>query len=365
MTLSRIFSRMALLGLLAAPLSADTVTTFANGPDGWTGPSTLVEVAGGNPDHNLRTTFNDFGIIIRNNTNLGFVMDYSASSPITISVDLKVEDISSIFSGPTARPFLVELRDFDNAPAGYPYTSVWYKWDDISQAQYGNWTTLSVTISDATSAALPPGWGGYGAENAQTFEPELPANRTFTDVLASMDELVFTTLEPGWFFTAVDFDFRLDNIRVSTEPGVASCYGVGCPCGNDDANAGCANSTGTGAMLSGVNTTSVTSDDLMLSATGLPTGQQGLFYMGDTQVQAPLWDGLQCALGTSYRFLNSTQNSGEQGRMSYTGLVGESSGLITVGSTWHFHCWHRDVTGVSPCGTGANFSNLYSVTFTP
>ena len=33
--------------------------------------------------------------------------------------------------------------------------------------------------------------------------------------------------------------------------GIPFCFGVGCPCGNDDPNAGCANSTGSGALLEG------------------------------------------------------------------------------------------------------------------
>ena len=48
------------------------------------------------------------------------------------------------------------------------------------------------------------------------------------------------------------------------------------------------------------------------------------------------------------------------------GIVADSFGFITPGTTWHFHAWHRDAApGPGPCGTGANLTNLYSVTFTP
>src|SRR5258708_7692579 len=57
------------------------------------------------------------------------------------------------------------------------------------------------------------------------------------------------------------------------------------PCGNDDPAAGCKNSTGNGGLLCAVGTTSVSTDDLELSATGLPPGSMGLFYMGMLQTQ--------------------------------------------------------------------------------
>jgi hypothetical protein len=164
---------------------------------------------------------------------------------------------------------------------------------------------------------------------------------------------------------AADFVFLVEEA-----PGTASCYGVGCPCGNDDPgplDRGCANSTGSGGLLLGRGTTSIAADDLLLEASGLPTNNTGIYYMGDTQVQNPFFDGIQCALGTTFRFTNQTQSSGAAGTMLLgPGIVAEAANLfaITPGSTWHFHAWHRDTSG-SPCGTNANLTNLYSVTFQP
>ena len=76
--------------------------------------------------------------------------------------------------------------------------------------------TLGVTIDDPTATALPAGWGGYGAEDPVTFEPVLPAGRTFASVLASVDEIRFTTYEPGYFFGFTNFDLRFDNIVVAS-----------------------------------------------------------------------------------------------------------------------------------------------------
>jgi hypothetical protein len=147
-------------------------------------------------------------------------------------------------------------------------------------------------------------------------------------------------------------------------PGTVVCTGVGCPCGNDDPGAGCANSTGVGGLLGSAGSASVSADDLALLATQLPPDDQGLFYMGDTIVAVPFFDGIQCALGTTFRFLDSIQSSGSAGVMSTTGVVAASGGLILPGSTWVFQAWHRDLP-VSPCGSGANLTNGLQVSFVP
>jgi hypothetical protein len=76
-----------------------------------------------------------------------------------------------------------------------------------------------VTIDDPSMIELPTGWGGYGAEDPDTFEPILPENRTFTDVLAGADAIVFTTFQPGFFFSEAFFQMRLDNITIETTGG--------------------------------------------------------------------------------------------------------------------------------------------------
>ena len=84
-----------------------------------------------------------------------------------------------------------------------------------------DWTTLSVTIDDPTSAALPPGWIGFGDSN-QFFEPVLPAGVTFADILADVTQFDVTGAVPGFFFGDVVIDVRIDNIAV-TVPEPSSC----------------------------------------------------------------------------------------------------------------------------------------------
>ena len=144
------------------------------------------------------------------------------------------------------------------------------------------------------------------------------------------------------------------------------CFGVGCPCGNNDASAGCANGTGVGALMTGSGTTSVLNDDLVLTTVLLPTNQFGIFYMGSNQINLPFGNGLRCAGGFTFRY-NPPTNSGAGGTISLgPGIVQYSClhfGCIVPFTTWNFQTWYRDPGG--PCGFSFNTSNAMSVTFTP
>ncbi|MCP3914504.1 MAG: hypothetical protein GY711_02980 [bacterium] len=142
------------------------------------------------------------------------------------------------------------------------------------------------------------------------------------------------------------------------------------PCGNHDPDAGCANSTGSGAELVGTGSSSVTADDLVLTTSGLPPNQFGLYFMGDAQTLLQFGDGYSCIaagpLGV-HRF--PVQNSGASGVMEGgPGIIDAACGLfppsgcIAAGSTWNFQCWFRDPPG--PCGGQWNYSNGWSVEFT-
>lgn len=193
-------------------------TDFSSGANGWSGPggiggATTIELDGGNDGAYMLTVFNDFGITFRNNTNTDYLGDYTSADLITVSIDVRV-DYLNFFGQDVSRPWLLELRDFDTAQGGYPWTSAWFLFDDISQSQNSEWTTYSVTF-DPNSMDLPPGWGGYGAEDPDTFEPILPEGVAFSDVLSGVDEMVFTTLQPGFFFSFTDHTIGIDNITIT------------------------------------------------------------------------------------------------------------------------------------------------------
>lgn len=198
-----------------------TTVTFENGGEGWDGPqglggSTEIDANFGNSAPSLHTIFNDFGITFSTATNEAFLGDYTALPAVQLGLDVNTQFLN-FFGQDVSRDFVIELRDFDNPSGGYPWTSVWYNLGTLTAADPG-WHTWSVTISDTSSEALPPGWGGYGAEDPVTFEPMLPPDRTFASVLAGVDEVAFTTLVPGFFFGFTDHDVAVDNLFVKAVP---------------------------------------------------------------------------------------------------------------------------------------------------
>ena len=149
------------------------------------------------------------------------------------------------------------------------------------------------------------------------------------------------------------------------------CFCEEGPCGNDDPEAGCANSTGSGALLAATGSASVAEDDLVLSATGLPAGVGAVVYMGGAPMQMPLADGVRCVdWGSVGIFRYPVQSASAGGEISVgPGMIADSqklfgpSGTIAVGQAWYFQTWYRDSAG--PCGLGNNHSNAVSVTFVP
>lgn len=154
------------------------------------------------------------------------------------------------------------------------------------------------------------------------------------------------------------------------EPGSAYCFGVTCPCGNVDPQGGCANSSGFGARLTGAGSTSVASDDLVITAYSLPLQRSGRFYMGSIQNSVPFGAGLLCTGAQGYPvFRFPVGNSGTTGSLelaniaAYAAATFPAGGQVLPGSTWNFQAWTRDPLG--PCGATFNTSNAYSVTFVP
>jgi hypothetical protein len=212
---------------IASSVASAGVTGFDGGTGGWGvffsnegGLGDFNLATGGNPGANLNFKMVDtFGVSLHNDSNTDVIGDYSRfSGGVKLGLDIKVNSIvyDPFFDGgfQVSRPLVAELIDNNPEGSDYPYTSVWYDFGDISLATHGEWTHLEVTINNVEAAALPAGWGGYGAEDSTTFEPILPAGRTFASVLDGVDEIRFTTFKPGWFFGFTQFDLQYDNITV-------------------------------------------------------------------------------------------------------------------------------------------------------
>lgn len=216
------------LALTAGTALADpghSVTDFSNGTNGWGGinPSepiegwgTWIDPTSGNGGAGLHTRVPDSWFAYWTNTSAAVTGDYTKASSFTVGLDIKAESIIYLdMMVEVQRNLIVELRDYDNTSGGLPYTSVWYNLGTIGAGI--DWQHLSVTVSNPLSTTLPTGWGGYGGEDA-VGNPILPNGTTFTDVLKGVDEVVFTTAEPGWFYGFTYFDVSLDNISITAVP---------------------------------------------------------------------------------------------------------------------------------------------------
>ena len=209
--------------LLAGPLAAQTtVVGFENGGEGWDGNGT-VEADGGNPDASFHFLIENFNIEVRNSTNTAFIGDMTTTGQVTVGLDALTNSIT-FDGGEVPRNLIVEFRSRALAQGGYPWTSVWYNVGTLSASP--DWHTYQVTFAP-DSADLPTGWGGYGAEDPVTAEPMLPPGVTFADVMETTDELVFTTLEPGWIFGFAVFDVRFDNVFIDRAGNTDTVFASG------------------------------------------------------------------------------------------------------------------------------------------
>lgn len=153
-------------------------------------------------------------------------------------------------------------------------------------------------------------------------------------------------------------------------PGVAFCSGDGsasaCPCGNVGApGAGCANSSGAGAVLTGSGSASIGSDDLALGASGLLPGQPALLYAGNNAVNGGagtvFGDGLRCAGGMVRRL--GVRVPDALGAASWGPGLAAQAGW-TPGDVRRLQAWYRDPL-LSPCGNGFNLTQGLELAFLP
>jgi len=158
----------------------------------------------------------------------------------------------------------------------------------------------------------------------------------------------------------------------AAQVGDPFCFGVGCPCNNDDPTAGCGNAgfdgvATTGALLEALGGGAVVADDdLVLSVSGIAPGQFGLVFTSTGALDLAFGDGLRCVGGGGILRFPVRQADGA-GAFQEAGLVATSAafgdaGLITAGTTWSYQAWYRDPAG--PCGTEFNATNALSVHWT-
>lgn len=150
----------------------------------------------------------------------------------------------------------------------------------------------------------------------------------------------------------------------------AFCFCTEAGCSNTDPTAGCQNITGSGCRLAACGTTSLSEDQLVLTATNTGPDAFGIFFMGRTQTPLQFFgNGRRCVDDPVSILRFPVRNGGPQGVIHEgPGIVAfgqgafPSHGQIMAGHTWNFQLWYRDP---GACLTGFNVSNALAVTFTP
>jgi hypothetical protein len=130
------------------------------------------------------------------------------------------------------------------------------------------------------------------------------------------------------------------------------------------------NSSGNISLISAAGTTSMSANDLRLSAQQLPQNAFGFFLNSRTQAFVPNPAGSEgnlCLGGSVGRFNELIQNSGGGGRIAINvdlNAMPQPNGPVgaNAGETWYFQAWHRDSTASG--GVTSNFSNAILLVLT-
>ena len=134
---------------------------------------------------------------------------------------------------------------------------------------------------------------------------------------------------------------------------------------------GAVNSTGASGVIRGLGSASVSTNQLSMEASNLPTSSFGFFLTSQQQSLIPMPGGSQgnlCLGGAIGRYVGPGQilNSGASGSFTLPidlTQIPQPTGFVSgaVGEAWNFQAWHRDSSG----GTAtSNFTDGVEVTLT-
>jgi hypothetical protein len=183
---------------------------------------------------------------------------------------------------------------------------------------------------------------------------------------------------PGWFIAVLDltgimefFDGKIDDVQVYSGSATAAdiLFLFQNPCEIIASSIGtnycisAVNSTGTPSAISAVGSSSISANDLVLTADNMPD-QPGIFIAGPTANQVPFFNGFLCVAANGLqRFINTAPASGGVISEQVDIATAAQGGLnVMAGSSYFYQRWFRDpIAG----GGNANFSDGIEIAYTP
>lgn len=221
-------------GLMLATLAAMTAGTALGATllsedfedsdyQGWTVLGQQMIFPGGNPGNYMGVPLTDlWGVELRNeDATTPLLGDLTRhGGPLQVAADVRVFTLNNFFGGPVppgAFPLVLEFVDYGDPDDFTDNASVYTIGAGLPAIEDG-WQRMQFDVPDPTMTDLPAGWGGTGAEDPNTFEPILPAGRTYRSVLESVDEVRLTTFQPGYFYTSNFWEMGFDNVWAGVVP---------------------------------------------------------------------------------------------------------------------------------------------------
>ena len=106
--------------------------------------------------------------------------------------------------------------------------------------------------------------------------------------------------------------------------------------------------TSNAAVISASGSTSVAANDLVLSASPVPDGENGIFFYGPAKLDLPFGNGTLCVGGGSIGVARLAVETAAGGVLTHAvdnTMPPYLPVTLTAGSTWYFQAWYRDTAG--------------------
>jgi hypothetical protein len=265
-----------------------------------------------------------------------------------------VPDLSGVIPNPL--PFLPPLATIDVTGLVLEFTS-----DTFTVATSGAFNALGTTTALSGTLTVAPLTGGTTVTDLTGFTgapqpiPGTLSASGGTVSLSSTNAGTFSFSDPA---SGVSADFNLSGVLAGswTAPAPANyCTGA-------------VNSTGNIGQLALTGSQSLSADQLILSATGLPTSQFAYFIVAPAQgfiATPPGSQGNICLSGGIGRYnalVGQTDGAGTFSRdLGVASIPVNPAQAPQPGETWYFQLWHRDA---NPTPT-SNFTVGLELTFAP